>query len=75
MGLRDRVKKKIKKLIDNVSGEYSSVAPSETIPYERGTAGEETEVVMAKLNRPKGTEKPDDGSSSAADSPTDPSNS
>ena len=69
MSLKDRLKNKIKKLIDSVSGEYSSVPPPEPIPYERGTADENAEVVMAKLNRPKGTEKHDDGSSSEPDSP------
>jgi hypothetical protein len=64
MGLRDKIKKKVKKAINNLSGEYSSEAPNESIPYERGVTDENAEVVMAKLNRPKGTVKNSDQSSS-----------
>ena len=64
MGLRDKIKSKVKKVINNLSGEYSSEAPTESIPYERGVADENAEVIMAKLNRPKGIEKSDGKSSS-----------
>jgi hypothetical protein len=57
MGLRDKIKGKIKKALDNFSGEHSSEAPQDRTPYERGEEDENVEVVMAKLNRPKGIEK------------------
>ena len=63
MGLRDKIKKRVKKAINTLSGEYSSEAPTDSIPYERGTADENAKVVMAKLNRPKGTDKNSDPSS------------
>ena len=54
MGLRDRLKRKIKKVVDGFSGEYSQEAPEETIPYTRSEPDENAKVVMAKLKRPKG---------------------
>ena len=54
MGRRDRLKQKLKKIIDSFSGEYSPEAPEETIPYSRSTPDKDAKVVMAKLKRPKG---------------------
>jgi hypothetical protein len=54
MGIRDRLKRKIKKIADNFSGEYSQEAPESTIPYSRSEPDENAKVVMAKLKRPKG---------------------
>ena len=53
MGIRTKIKSKIKKLLENFSGEYSQAAPEEITPYQKGTKDENIEVVMAKLNRPK----------------------
>lgn len=48
MGLRSR----LKRLIKEFSGEYSSAAPKETTPYDRpGVPNDEAEVVMARLTR------------------------
>jgi len=55
MGLRDRLLSKVKKAAAQFSGEYSEPAPEEQEPYERpGVPDEDAEVVMARLNRPKG---------------------
>ena len=53
MGLRTTIKNKLKSFFDRLSGEHSSAAPKETIPYSRATPDENAKVVMAKLNRPK----------------------
>ena len=53
MGLRSMIKKKIKKILDGFSGEFSDAAPEERTPYSKGKKDENVEVVMAKLNRPK----------------------
>ena len=55
MGLRDRVKTRIRNLVDRLSGEHSAVAPdpSRVETYRRpGQPNDEAEVVMARLNRP-----------------------
>ena len=55
MGLRDRLLRKVKKAASQFSGEYSEPAPEEQQPYEvPGVPDDNAEVVMAKLNRPKG---------------------
>ena len=53
MGLRSKIVSKIKKVLNRFSGEHSEAAPETRIPYHRGEANENVEVVMAKLNRPK----------------------
>lgn len=53
MGLRSKIKNKIKNLLESFSGEFSQAAPEERTPYEKGTKDDNVEVVMAKLNRPK----------------------
>ena len=53
MGLRSKIKSKVRKIIDGFSGEFSQAAPTETTPYTKGKKDENVEVVMAKLNRPK----------------------
>ncbi len=53
MGLRDRVKKRMKSALDRLSGEHSVVAPDSREDYARpGERNEDAEVVMARLNRP-----------------------
>ncbi len=54
MGLRTKIKNKIKRFLDGFSGEYSPAAPDTIEPYQKGSKDENIEVVMAKLNRPKG---------------------
>lgn len=55
MGLRDKFIRRAKKVVDRFSGEHSDPAPKEREPYARpGVRDDEAEVVMAKLNRPKG---------------------
>ena len=59
MGLRDKLIKRAKKVVDRFSGEFSDPAPEEREPYARpGVRDDEAEVVMAKLNRPKGRRGP-----------------
>ncbi len=58
MGLADKLKGRVKHVINRFSGEYSEPAPTERIPYERGTPDENAEVVMARLNRPGAAETP-----------------
>lgn len=58
MGLADKVKGRVKQVINRFSGEYSEPAPTERIPYSRGTPDENAEVVMAKLNRPGAANTP-----------------
>ena len=55
MSLFSRIKSKVRKKLDAFSGEYSDAAPETTIPYDRpdeNLASQNTEVVMARLNRP-----------------------
>jgi len=54
MGLRSKLKEKLKGVVANFSGEYSSAAPEEITPYERtGEPGDPSKITRAKLNRPK----------------------
>ena len=59
MGLRDSLKKSVRKVVDRISGEYSSgtsalddTPPPPPIRGEPGAAGD-VKVIRAKLNRPK----------------------
>jgi len=48
MGLRSR----LKRVLQQFSGEYSSAAPDERTPYSRpGVPNDDAEVVMARLTR------------------------
>jgi hypothetical protein len=48
MGLRSR----LKRILREFSGEFSSAAPEQTTPYSRpGVPDEDAEVVMARLTR------------------------
>ena len=47
MGLRNKIKSKIKKVLENFSGEFSQAAPQERTPYEKGVKDDNVEVVMA----------------------------
>ncbi len=58
MSLRQKIKNKISKLLDQLSGEHSDAAPEERIPYTKGEPDENVNVVMARLNRPKGSVDP-----------------
>ena len=54
MGLRDRIKNRLKDAADRLSGEYSHSAPEEVIPYERpGVPSEDVKVIKARLHRPR----------------------
>ena len=55
MSLRQKIKKKLSKFLDQLSGEHSEAAPEERIPYSKGKPDEDVNVVMARLNRPKGS--------------------
>ena len=55
MSLRQKIKNKVSKFLDQLSGEHSEAAPEERIPYSKGKADENVNVVMARLNRPKGS--------------------
>ena len=53
MGIRDRISRRVRNVVDRFSGEYSAPAPDEIKPYERpGTPADDAKVVMARLNRP-----------------------
>ncbi len=54
MGLRDRVKNRLKDVAEKLSGEYSHSAPEEIIPYDRpGVPSDEVNVIKARLHRPR----------------------
>ena len=54
MGLRNKLKQKLKGVVENFSGEYSSAAPDEITPYGRtGIPTDGSKVTRARLNRPK----------------------
>ena len=58
MGIRNRLIRRVKKVADRFSGEFSDPAPDTVEPYEvPGVPDEDAEVVMAKLNRPKSGRK------------------
>jgi hypothetical protein len=49
------IRKRIRKLVDRFSGEYSAPAPEKLEEYARpGVPNEKAKVVMARLNRPHG---------------------
>lgn len=56
MGLRDKMKDGVRKVMDRFSGEYSEPAPKVREPYSKGTPDENAQVVMARLNRPGAAE-------------------
>jgi len=56
MGLRDKLKKKMRGAVERFSGEYSEPAPKaeEIKPFERNLPPDpEAKVEMANLRRPK----------------------
>jgi len=55
MGLRSKMKNKLKGLVENFSGEFSTAAPEEIKPYDRpGVPADTSKLPRARLNRPKG---------------------
>ncbi|MEC7949193.1 MAG: hypothetical protein VX265_16610 [Myxococcota bacterium] len=53
MGLRDQLKRRVKSVVNKLSGEHSAAAPDELEGYSRpGTRNDDVEVVMARLRRP-----------------------
>lgn len=53
MGIRDRIQRRVRQVVDRFSGEYSAPAPETREPYARpGAPADDAEVVMARLNRP-----------------------
>jgi len=60
MGLRDQIKQRVKKIVNQFSGEHSEAAPEQIIHYEKGTKDENAEVVMARINRPKSRKNEDE---------------
>lgn len=53
MGIKDRLSRRVRKVVDRFSGEYSAPAPEKLEPYQRpGTPADDAEVVMARLPRP-----------------------
>lgn len=55
MSIRDRINRRVRKVVDRFSGEYSEPAPDDITPYDRpGEPADDAEVVMARLNRPGG---------------------
>lgn len=56
MGLKERLGKRVRQVVARFSGEYSAVAPEETIPYARNLGEDpDRKVVRAKLHRPPPT--------------------
>jgi len=43
MGLRSKIKSKLKKVLENFSGEFSQAAPQERTPYEKGVLVDKAE--------------------------------
>jgi hypothetical protein len=61
MGLRDRIKAKVQKAVNKLSGDHSDAAPEARQDYARpGRPNDEAEVVMARLRRPGATEEKSD---------------
>jgi len=55
MGLRDKLKSRVKTAVEKLSGEHSSVAPAVRQDYTRGLdPSDDKEVVMARIKRPPG---------------------
>ena len=53
MGLRERMKQRMKSVVNKLSGEHSAAAPETLEGYSRpGTPNDGAEVVMARLRRP-----------------------
>ncbi len=52
-GLRGRLRSRVKRALDRLSGEHSAAAPEDRKDYARpGAPQDDAEVVMARLNRP-----------------------
>ena len=59
MGLRDSIRKRVRKVIDEFSGEFSAPAPEHREPYEvPGAPQDDADVVMARLYRPGQARRP-----------------
>lgn len=58
MGLLESIKKRVSKVLNKFSGEYSAPAPVVIEPYQRGVVDENVEVVMARIARPGEASKP-----------------
>ena len=59
MGLRDSLRKRVRRVINQFSGEYSAPAPETLQPYDvPGKPQDDAEVVMARLYRPGEAAKP-----------------
>lgn len=55
MGLRDKLRNKLKHTVNKLSGEYSAPAPDELTPYEvPGAPVEDVEIVRPRKTRPPG---------------------
>ena len=51
MGLRSKLKARMRRAIEGFSGEHAADAPKEQVPYERpGVENKDAKVVMARLN-------------------------
>lgn len=63
MGLRDRVKRSLRSVMDRFSGEYSAAATEirPDAPAAADQAGAEVKVTRARLRRPKDAREPRDG--------------
>ena len=60
MGIRNKVRTRMRKMMNKFSGEHSVPAPDTFTPYERpGVPNEDAEIVWPKLNRPKAGGKKD----------------
>ena len=55
MGLKSKIKAKLRRVLNQFSGEHSDLAKEERVPYSRPGKPSDDPVVMAKLNRPKGS--------------------
>jgi len=56
MGLRDKLKKRVRRVVNQFSGEYSEPAPEaeEIQPFDRDLPPDpDAKVLMANLRRPK----------------------
>lgn len=53
MGIRDSLRKRVKAVVDKLSGDYSAAAPETLEAYRKpGAPQQDAKVVMAQLRRP-----------------------
>ena len=58
MGLRDKMRKRLKTTINKLSGEHLEMASGDLTPYERpGTPDEDVQILRPRKTRPPGAKR------------------